>query len=290
MRAVVLLNEAAGRGSTRSKQELVRQIASRSQIPVRTAPTGEAMEGLARHMALDGNDRVIAAGGDGTVHRVLNGIAGTSAALGIIPCGSGNDLAINLGIPRELEAATEHAFTARWRNIDLCRVNGRYFGCIASFGLDSHANRVANQHRGPFRGTALYIWSLLVALTQFKPPNVIVQHDEGEYRGPILLLVAANAASYGGGLRIAPSAQVADGLIDFVAVHAMPRLALLWHLPKVFSGSHVALEQVSYKLSRKLQIDADRPLDIFADGEYVGQTPATVEILPGALRVIAPAA
>jgi diacylglycerol kinase (ATP) len=282
MRAVILLNEAAGRGSARAKHGQIRAVAADSGVEVLDSRAGLA--------AIAGHERVIAAGGDGTVHTVLNGIVGTGAELGIIPAGSGNDLAVNLGIPRDVRAAVEFALTAPARNIDLCRIDpiGRYYACIASFGIDSHANRVANQHRGPFRGTALYVWSLLVALAQFKPTNVTVTHDNGEYRDQILLLAAANAASYGGGLRIAPAANVADGLIDLVAVRKMPRAKLLWHFPKIFSGTHLTVKEVACLRSRRLRIDADRPLDIFADGEFAGQTPATIELLPGALRVIAP--
>jgi YegS/Rv2252/BmrU family lipid kinase len=289
MRAVILLNDTAGRGSARKKHEQIRAIAEGEEIEVRGAPTPEAMEVEARRLAAS-YERVIAAGGDGTVHRVLNGLFGTGAALGIIPAGSGNDLAVNLGIPRGVHAAISLGLTAPVRKIDLCHVmpQGRYYACIASFGIDSHANRVANEHRGPFRGTALYVWSLLVALAQFQPPEVTVTHDDGQYRGPIMLLAAANAASYGGGLRIAPGAQLNDGFIHMVAIRRMSRTTLLRHFPKIFNGSHVDLDEVTYILSRRLRIEADRPLDIFADGEFVGQTPATIEVLPEALRVIAP--
>jgi len=289
MRAVILLNDAAGRGSARKRHDLIRALAAGAGVEVRGAETAEAMEAQARLAAVT-FERVIAAGGDGTAHCVLNGLVGTGAALGIIPAGSGNDLAINLGIPRDVRAAAAFALTAPARSIDLCRIepHSRYFACIASFGIDSHANSVANQHRGPFRGTALYVWSLLVALAQFQPPEVVVTHDGGEYRGRIMLLAAANAASYGGGLRIAPAASVADGFIDLVAVRRMSRLKLLWHFPKIFSGSHVTVKEVTCIRSRRLHIDADRPLDIFADGEFAGHTPASIELLPGALRVIAP--
>ena len=301
-RAVILLNDAAGRGSARRKHALIRALAAEVGIEVKVAPSPNLINRLASLAACAGCDRVIAAGGDGTVHHVLNGLVDTRAALGIIPAGSGNDLAVNLGIPGDTRAAFRFALTAPARNIDLCRIdhgpNRRllrkknnfpsHFACIASFGIDSHANRVANQHRGPFRGTALYVWSLLVALAQFRPPDVTVIHDGGEYRGQIMLLAAANAASYGGGLRIAPAASVADGFIDLVAVRKMSRLRLLWHFPKIFRGSHVAVDEVTCIRSRRLHIDADRPLDIFADGEFAGQTPASIELLPGALRVIAP--
>jgi diacylglycerol kinase (ATP) len=295
-RAVVLLNGVAGRGRALQKHEIVRQEAAAAGIQVAGAASPQEMEAVARGAAASGITRVIAAGGDGTVHRVLNGIVGSSAALGIIPCGSGNDLAVNLGIPRDVRDAARLAFSGTVRNIDLCRIEcpsaTRHFACIASFGLDSRANHIANRHTGPFRGTALYIWSLLRALAEFTPVDVRVTHDAGEYRGEILLLVAANASSYGGGMRIAPAARLSDGLLDLVAVRRMTRLKLLWCFPEVFSGKHVSREEVTCLRSTEVRIDVcnqnARPLQIFADGEYIGDTPARVTVLPSALPVIAP--
>ena len=290
MVSVVLLNPRAGRGGAQRRHDAVRAAAARQGIEVRCPASPQEMEHAAREAALAGASRVIAAGGDGAVHYVLNGIAGTSAALGIIPCGSGNDLAVNLGIRDDIEAAAEIAFHAPVRPCDLCRLEpfGRHFACIASFGLDSHANRVANAHTGPFRGTALYVWSLLHALAKFQPAEVTVQHDAGTYRDRILLLVAANASSYGGGMRIAPSANLIDGLLDVVAVGKMTRLKLLWCFPEVFSGRHVRRREVTVLKTARLSVESSRPLEIFADGEYIGRTPARIEVLPGALRVVAP--
>jgi diacylglycerol kinase (ATP) len=285
----VLLNQQAGRGGATRRHAIVRAEAAARHVEVICPASPREMEAAARQAVRNGEERVIAAGGDGTVHYVLNGIVGTTAALGIIPCGSGNDLAINLGIPRDVRAAAEIAFDAPARDCDLCRIetHGRYFACIASFGLDSHANRLANRHSGPFRGTPLYVWSVLRALLEFRPPDVTVTHDGGVYRDRILLLAAANAASYGGGMRIAPEARLNDGLIDLVAVRDMPRLKLLWCFPEVFSGLLIAREEVTSLRTTRLSVESSRPLEIFADGEYVGETPVRVEVLPAALRVIA---
>ncbi len=305
MNAVVLLNAAAGRGRSARFHEIVRkEVAASPGVEIRETTSADDTERAARDAATAGVARVIAAGGDGTVHRVLNGIAagskdavrldgtGTGSALGIIPCGSGNDLAINLGIPLDIHAASQAAFTGSIRRIDLCRLEcaraTRHFACIASFGLDSHANAIANRHRGPFRGTSLYVWSLVRALAEFTPAEVRITHDGGEYRGPIVLLAAANASSYGGGMRIAPSAKLTDGLLDLVAVRRMTRLKLLWCFPEVFKGTHVAREEVTCMRTVSAAIEAERPLEIFADGEYAGTTPAKVTVAAAALPVIAP--
>ena len=229
---------------------------------------------------------MIAAGGDGTVHHVLNGLAGTGAALGIIPLGSGNDLARNLGLPLDVEQAARLALTGPPRRVDLGSVAGRCFAGVASFGLDSYANRIANRHTR-LSGTALYIYAMLRSLIEFQIPSVSIESDGGGFRGPMMLAAAANGPSYGGGMRIAPRADMADGRLDLCVVRRMSRLKLLRCFPEVFRGTHLRHPEVSYFQASRIRIEADRPLDIFADGEFVGQTPALVEILPGALAVIA---
>ena len=294
MEALALMNAAAGRGHYRKRLERVRQLCQElgAEVAVTTSPE-EASE-RARAAADAGYRRVVAVGGDGTAHHVLNGLAGAGtipsencAALGIVPLGSANDLARNLGLPRDAEAATRLALTGPTRRVDLGRVAGRWFGCVASFGLDSHANRIANRHRH-LRGTAIYIYALLRTLVEWRVPVVNIQSDGGEFRGPMMLFAVGNASSYGGGMRIAPRADMADGRLDLCLVRGMSRLKLLWRFPGVFSGTHLRHPEVTYFQASRVRVEADRPLDIFADGELVGNTPAEVELFPGALTVVAP--
>ncbi len=293
MEALALVNAAAGRGHYRKRLERVRQLCQElgAEVAVTTSPE-EAVE-RARAAADAGYGRVVAVGGDGTAHHVLNGLAGAgpspsgnSAALGIVPLGSANDLARNLGLPRDAEAATRLALTGPLCRVDLGRVAGHWFGCVASFGLDSHANRIANRHRH-LRGTAIYIYALLRTLVEWRVPVVNIQSDGGEFRGPMMLFAVGNASSYGGGMRIAPRADMADGRLDLCLVRGMSRLKLLWRFPGVFSGTHLRHQEVSYLQATRVRVEADRPLDIFADGEFVGNTPAEVELFPGALTVVA---
>ena len=294
MKALVLVNAAAGRGHYRKKLEQVRQLCQELGAEVAETTSPEEAAERARAAADAGYDRVVAVGGDGTAHHVLNGLAGAgvipsenSAALGIVPLGSANDLARNLGLPRDTEPATRLALTGPTRRVDLARVAGHWFGCIASFGLDSHANRIANRHTR-LRGTAIYIYALLRTLVEWRVPVVHIQSDSGELRGPMMLLAVGNASSYGGGMRIAPHADMADGRLDLCLVRGMSRLKLLFRFPGVFSGTHLRHPEVTYLQASRVRVEADRPLDIFADGEFVGHTPAEVELFPGALTVVAP--
>jgi diacylglycerol kinase (ATP) len=270
---------------------------------VRTGSPDETRQ-QARRAAQQGYARVIAAGGDGTAHWVLNGLAGTGAALGIIPLGSGNDLAVNLGIPLDVEAATRVAVNGVVCRADLGRISVQSpksqvqghnrdgtldsnFGCIASFGLDSHANRIANRHRH-LHGTLIYFYALLRSLVEYRVPQVTIRGDIGELSGPMMLVAAANAPSYGGGMRLAPRAQMADGMLDLCMVSNMSRLKLLRCFPEVYFGTHLRHREITCLRTARFRLEADRPLEVFADGEYLGLTPADVEVLPGALAFVAP--
>ena len=294
MDALVLVNAAAGRGHNRKRLERVRHLCAELGAEVAETASPEEAFARARGAAEVGCDRVVAVGGDGTAHHVLNGLAEAGKlaaekcpALGIIPLGSANDLARNLGLPRGTEQATRLALTGPLRRVDLGRVAGRWFACVASFGLDSHANRIANRHTR-LRGTALYVYAFLRTLVEWRVPSVNIDSDGGQFRGPMMLAAVANAASYGGGMRIAPHADMADGRLDLCLVRHMSRLKLLWRFPGVFSGTHLRHPEVTYLQASRVRVEADRPLDIFADGEFVGYTPAEVELFPGALPVVAP--
>lgn len=312
-RTLILLNRAAGRGNTARRQEQVRQAAAAAGAAVEEAASAQDLERRAREAAGSGYTRIIAAGGDGTAHWALNGVAGTDAAFGILPCGNGNDLAVNLKIPRDLDAALKLALEGPARAIDLCRIEppGRYFADIASFGLDSVANGIANRHHGPLRGALLYTYAMLGAVLRYRCPKCTVTADNplakdnapaaalashlqdpaGDrqtWEDSMLLLAAANGASYGGGMRIAPHARLDDGRLDVVAVRRMNRLKLLWCFPEVFSGTHLRRPEVTFFRCTRARVEASRPLDIFADGEFIGQTPVDLTLAPGALRVIAP--
>jgi diacylglycerol kinase (ATP) len=304
-RAIVLANGAAGRGHNQRRMTRVERVCAELGVEVVRTGSAEETRQQARRAAEQGYTRVIAAGGDGTVHWVLNGLAGTGAALGIIPLGSGNDMAVNLGIPLDVEAATRVAVggTVRRADLGLLKVQGprsqvqgpgpasptldQFFGCIASFGLDSHANRIANRHKR-LHGTLIYIYALLRSLIEYRVPQVTIRGDIGEFSGAMMLVAAANAPSYGGGMRLAPGAQMADGMLDLCMIRSMSRLKLLRCFPEVYFGTHLRHREITCLRTARFRLEADRLLEVFADGEYLGLTPADVRVLPGALAFVAP--
>jgi YegS/Rv2252/BmrU family lipid kinase len=209
------------------------------------------------------------------------------ALLGVLPGGRGNDLARALGIAADPRAACAVIATGRPRALDLGEVGGRTFVGIASLGFDSDANRIANA--APSRlGSLVYVYGALRALAAWKPARFDLRIDGEPLQFTGYSVAAANAPGYGGGMLLAPSAKLDDGLFDVVLTGELPKRRFLTVLPKVFKGTHV--DQPSYHMvrARELHVDADRPFVLYADGDPIGETPVTIRIVPGALQVLAP--
>ena len=238
--------------------------------------------------AATAGEATVTLGGDGLAGCVAGAVrAVPGALLGVLPGGRGNDLARALGIPVDPRAACEVIATGRPRTLDLGEVGGRTFVGIASLGFDSDANRIANA--APSRlGSLVYVYGALRALAGWKPArfDLLVDGEPLQFTG--YSVAAANSPGYGGGMLLAPSAQLDDGLFDVVLAGELSKRRFLTLLPKVFKGAHV--DEPSYRMvrARELQIDADRPFVLYADGEPIGETPVTIRIVPGALQVLAP--
>lgn len=232
---------------------------------------------------------VAAVGGDGMVAFVAQGVIGSPAALGIVPAGTGNDLAANLGYARRkpLEACVVLA-RGRRRSIDVGRIEGgRAFLCVAGGGFDSEVNREANNIRY-LRGTAVYLIAVLRTLRRFRPARFDVSLDDERRSFNGMFVAVGNASSYGGGMRIAPAARLDDGVFDVCMVGEMGRATLLAQLPRLFTGGHVRHPAVEVARTRRVRIEADRPFALYADGEEIGPLPATLTLEPSALDVVAP--
>jgi YegS/Rv2252/BmrU family lipid kinase len=234
-------------------------------------------------------ETVVALGGDGLVGALAGALEG-SAALGVIPAGRGNDFARALAIPKDVHGACQVLLDGTERALDLGRANGRAFACIASVGYDSEANRIANDAR-LIRGNLVYLWAAIRALVTWRPAHFAVALDGHEVELEGYTVGVCNTAYYGGGMKAAPDADPADGLLDvlFLKRTSKPRF-LTQVLPKVFSGTHVDLDEIEVHRAREVEIRADRPFDVYADGDPITTLPATIGLDPGALRVIAPPA
>lgn len=290
MRYQLIANPTAGRGRTRQYLPLIEEAFRSSSHEYRLSLTeapGHATE-LAREAVRAGYERIVAIGGDGTMNEVLNGVAETAAALGVIPSGTGNDLARSLGIPLDLKAATRVALDPLVRRIDLGKERGAYFAVLAGLGFAADVIHHTNTHRGPLRGQLAIAASVVATVAALTPKPLHVTIDGVSYDGPTEAVFVMNTRFCGGGLMVAPDAKEDDGLFDIVLMRDFTRMELLKILPKVYSGRHVGHPKVEFYRGRTVKIASAWPLVKMVDGNTYGETPLEAEIVPGALAVLAP--
>jgi YegS/Rv2252/BmrU family lipid kinase len=239
--------------------------------------------------AAEANEIAVAFGGDGLVGAVAGALAEIKTGiLGVLPGGRGNDFARVLGIPLEPRRASAVLASGVERKLDIGQAGNRTFIGIASCGLDSDANRIANEARR-IKGNLVYAYGALRALSAWKPATFTVTVD-GETTNSVrgYTIAAANSKAYGGGMYMAPDASLEDGLLDVVIISDMPKLRVLALLPTLFKGHHVRHRGVTVLRAREVSIAADRPFTMYADGDPIGDLPLTVRALPSAVTVITP--
>jgi YegS/Rv2252/BmrU family lipid kinase len=285
----LIVNPAAGRGrAERAVPDVERALAGLG-VAFRTEHTTglEHAAELARAAAAEG-EVAAAMGGDGLIGTVAGALRGTGGVLGVLPGGRGNDFARVLGLPRDPVAACAVLADGEVRELDLGEAGGRIFVGIASVGFDSEANRIANEAR-LVRGDAVYLYGALRALSAWTPARFDLALDGRPCRFTGYTVAAANSKAYGGGMLLAPDAELDDGRLDVVIVEDLPKRRFLRLLPGVFRGAHVRRPEVRVVRARELAIAADRPFAVYADGEPIAELPTTVRALPAALRVLVPA-
>jgi diacylglycerol kinase (ATP) len=257
-------------------------------------------------------DAIVVFGGDGTVHRHLSSFVKQSVPVLVFPCGSGNDFARALGfkrIPESVEAW--RSFVSSQKNvraIDLGvirqivvsnSVAGEapaphnrcyYFCCVAGVGIDSEIARRADQLPKWLRSHGGYAFSTPAEFFRFAPFPLRISRDgaSGERFDPTILASVANAPAFGGGMKIAPRAKLDDGKLDICIVHAMKAFKMFCLFPTIYFGRHLGFDEVEYAQAEKVRIDTERPLDVYADGEFVCRTPVEFSVARNALRVIVP--
>jgi len=286
-RHLVLVNPSAGGGRARDLlPELEGALRDRG-LDYRLVMTTSLEHGVeeAKSAATDGEIPVVMSG-DGLIGQIGGALAGTGAQLGVVPGGRGNDFARVVGIPTAIPEAVKLLAEGNTRSIDVGEVNGRRFLCIASCGFDSDANRIANETR-IVKGNLVYLYAALRALAAWKPAHfeVTLDGERREFTG--FAVAAANNKAYGGGMFLAPNAELDDGKLDVVWTSDVSKLHFLANLPKVFKGRHVENPEVTVLRGSEVEIKADRPFAVYADGDHIADLPATIRVLPRALDVIA---
>lgn len=285
-----IVNPAAGRGSgRRTWDSMVERLRRDHDFTAwHTERPGHATD-LARMAADQGYDRVAAVGGDGTLTEVLNGLVGTTTALGIVPAGTGNDFVRAVGIPMEAKAAAEMFMEADARPIDVGRINGtRYFINVAGIGFDAEVARTVNSYPKYLGGTIPYVAGIVTTLWRYRPVPLEIDLDGTAIDRKVLLMAVANATSYGGGMQICPDAKVNDGYFDVCIAGDVGRFEVLQMVPRIYSGGHLTHPKVEVYRARRVEVRATTPVATHSDGEVIGTTPVVFEMLPQNLQVIVP--
>ena len=285
-----LVNPKAGRGLSSASFDQLRKLASRAGAGFVVSRSAADLGEQARRAAAEGVERLLVAGGDGTMHHALQGLANTSCALGVIPLGTGNDLSGTLKIPPDLDVAVQRALTGTIRPIDLIQVGETYSVSYVGVGFDSETTEFANQVK-IIKGPLIYPYSVIHTLATFQPPSMRIVHDEGVFEGRVMFTTLASLPRFGGGMQIAPQAKIDDGLLDLVIVKEISRRALLAVFPKVYTGKHVGHPACLFYKTRRVEITIDRPMTLYGGGEPVRPMAAgeavMAEVVPGSLSVVA---
>ncbi|MEE6307615.1 diacylglycerol kinase family protein [Plantactinospora veratri] len=291
----VLANPTAGRGRFRGLLPAVLDRLGAVGRPIRLLEAGSAAQASAacRAAVADGAAALVTVGGDGTVHLALQAVAGTGVAFGPVPAGTGNDFAVGTGYPADPLAAVEVIAAAvaagRTRPTDLARMTGpdgtvRWYGAVLAAGFDALVNERANRMSWP-RGPRRYDLAILVELARLRPRRYLLRLDGVARELDAVLVAVGNCPSYGGGMRICPTADPTDGLLDVVYAGPVGRTTLTRIKPRVYRGTHLAHPMVHTQRARTVELVAEEIVG-YADGERALPLPVTVTAAPGAVRLL----
>lgn len=290
MRLAVLYNPVAGRG--RAANDIMRAMGVFQNLGARTdlieSRSGEHLTELASKLSSEGYDRIVIAGGDGTLNRVVRGLHLERTVVGLLPLGSGDDFAQAAGIPRSISEACRVVVNGRQRLVDVPTVNGvRYLG-VAGLGFDSEVARYANEKMLWLRGPLLYLYATLAVIQRFKPRQIRYSVDGVVRDEEVMFVVVGNSPRYGAGVHIAPTARIDDGILDLYVIGKATKWQLLTTMPLAYKGRHVSKPFVSSQRGKDFLFESSEPMDVYADGELVGQTPATIRLDAQQLRIMVP--
>jgi diacylglycerol kinase (ATP) len=294
--AHLFLNPTAGRGRAGKRAQRIGELLGRTGVPVEVHESqgvGDLEEQVRRHVE-QGGQRIVVAGGDGSIHEAANGIlrGGGIAALGVIPSGTGNDFAKACGIPLDWEQATtlladRLSSGALARRVDIGRINDRYFANGAGIGFDAKVTRIARSNRMPI-GDLVYLLAILRGMVDgIATPHMRITADETIWDGPITLANIANGPWIGGMFHIAPGARNDDGVFDLLIAGPVSRARILTLLPKLISGTHLQEKEIAHKTVTRLVVECNEPVASHLDGEVQPlHERFEIELLAGALHLL----
>ena len=291
MKTAVIINPVAGRGKSYARWNVLKKELSDHKLYVEefvTKSKGMATD-LAEHIQKAGYTRLMVAGGDGTLHEVINGLnLPANMEIGILPTGTGNDFARAVGISYEKNLALKLITRGRTRLIDLGEVNQRKFINIAGVGFDAQVAHEVNAGFKFVSGTTAYLMALAKVMLTYQSLPIDIFINDVKQTEEILFFSVANAPYIGGGMKIVPQAAIDDGLFHICLAQKVSRLEILHTLPKIYHGKHIEHPKVHIITARELRLSSAFSLPLHADGELLGTLPAYFRVLPGILLLLVP--
>ncbi|MGI8778832.1 MAG: diacylglycerol/lipid kinase family protein [Solirubrobacteraceae bacterium] len=282
----LIVNPSAGRGRAARLLPVVERALRARGVAFRVERTHSIAHArdLARETVAAG-EVAAAMGGDGLLGAIAGELLGSDGLLGVLPGGRGNDFARKLGIGCDPERACDVLATGRERAIDVAQAGGKTYLGIASAGIDSDVQAIANATRIPL-GELIYVYATLRALRGWRHASwhVVVDGEARSFSG--YSVAVANSGVFGGGMHLVPDAALDDGLLDVVLTRACPKRRYLAGLRKVFNGTHVDNEELTFLRGREIAFHANRPFAAYADGEPIADLPVTIKVVPRALKVL----
>lgn len=290
MKALLIHNPHSGQ---RDRSAEIAKAASRLseagwQIDLVTSTDPSQIEQRSLLAVQNAYDVVVVAGGDGTVNAAIQALAYQPTALGVIPIGTTNVWAREMGIPQNVNAATDVLLRGEIAQVDLGRSGKRYFIFVASAGFDASVTRVVDGRAKRRLGVFAYVISAIVEAMKLRGEDATIHVDGMVSRQRVLMVVAHNVRLYGGVLKMSPEAYADDGLLDCWVFRGRGLLAAICHIFTVLLGLHPHDPGTEYYRSAKIVIRAKRPMPVQLDGDYYGTTPVAFRVAPGALHVIIP--
>ena len=296
---LVLWNPAAGGGIANDAAARLQQFAAEIgwRVNFRVTISADDLAAQAHAGLAAGYTRILALGGDGTFQQLANAIGvGQNVVLGVLPAGGGNDLARALGLPRDPISAAKLLLDGEVRFLDAARVrtsdgNQRLYLGGGGVGLDARAAQFAEGVYRKLRGRPRYLLSMVRALIGFQALQIrasIESEENNQWEADALVLGVLNTPSYGAGLRLAPEAEVDDGMLDLVLVENLSVLQIVRLLPRLIMNGELRTNRVRRQTLRRVRIETNSPAKFHGDGEILGWTPVEIEVVPRAIRMLCP--
>ena len=291
-RVALLTNPTSGKGRGARARVAALDVLRGTDLEVvdLVGVDGDEATALAARAVADGVDALWVCGGDGLVHLAVQALAGTGTPFGVVPAGTGNDVARYLDLPRTDPSAAAHVLlralrAGSTRTLDLARAGDKHFVTVLAAGFDAKVNERANAMTRP-RGQMRYNIATLAELRTFAPLPYTLDLDGTTISVEAMMVAVGNGPSYGGGLRMTEGAVLDDGLLDVVVIGPMSKPELVRTYPKLFRGTHTGHPAYSHHRVRRVTVAAPG-ITTYADGERFGPLPLTVECVPGALVALA---